>query len=140
VCSSDLLRPSLENTEQITAHIARIAVQVESVIADLKTVTAELANPDSLALRILDVDGPVYTNLERSLNSISKTLESLELTAEALPAQMSQVEAFIMNLRTALESAEDVIIALRNNPLLRNGIPEKVQDGAGGTSPRDISF
>ncbi|MDR0730810.1 MAG: MCE family protein, partial [Treponema sp.] len=134
------LRPSLENTEQITAHIARIAVQVESVIADLKTVTAELANPDSLALRILDVDGPVYTNLERSLNSISKTLESLELTAEALPAQMSQVEAFIMNLRTALESAEDVIIALRNNPLLRNGIPEKVQDGAGGTSPRDISF
>jgi phospholipid/cholesterol/gamma-HCH transport system substrate-binding protein len=134
------LRPSLENAEQITEHIERIAAQAESVVADLKTVTAELANPDSLALKILDTDGPVYTNLEKSLNSISGTLESLELTAESLPAQMSQVEALVLNLRAVLESAEDVIIALRNNPLLKNGIPDRVQSGTGGTSPRDISF
>jgi phospholipid/cholesterol/gamma-HCH transport system substrate-binding protein len=53
---------------------------------------------------------------------------------------MSQVEALIQELRSALVSAEDVITALRNNPLLRNGIPGKVQPGTGGTSPRDIDF
>jgi phospholipid/cholesterol/gamma-HCH transport system substrate-binding protein len=134
------LRPSLENAEQITEHIARITVQAESAIADLRTLTAELANPDGAALKILDANGPVYTNLEKSLNSISGTLESLELTAGALPAQMSQVEALILNLRAALESAEDVIIALKNNPLLKNGIPDRGRGGTGGTSPRDIAF
>jgi phospholipid/cholesterol/gamma-HCH transport system substrate-binding protein len=134
------LKPSLENAGQITEHIGRIAAQAESLVADLRTVAAELANPEGLALRVLDAEGPVYTNLERSLNALSGTLESLELTAGAFPAQMSQVEAFILELRTALESAEDVITALRNNPLLKNGIPHRGGPGTGGTGPRDIPF
>jgi phospholipid/cholesterol/gamma-HCH transport system substrate-binding protein len=134
------LKPSLENAGQITDHIERIAAQAESVIADLKTVTAELANPDGTALRILDAGGPVYANLERSLNALSGTLESLELTAGTLPAQMSRVEALILDMRTALAAAEDVIIALRNNPLLRRGIPDRARSGTGGTGPRDIDF
>jgi phospholipid/cholesterol/gamma-HCH transport system substrate-binding protein len=134
------LRPSLENAEQITEQIGRITLQVESAIADIRTVTAELANPDSLVLRTLDTNGPVYANLEKSLNSISGILESLELTARSFPSQMSQVETFILELRAALESAEDVIIALRNNPLLKNGIPDRVLPGTGGTSSRDIDF
>jgi phospholipid/cholesterol/gamma-HCH transport system substrate-binding protein len=134
------LRPPLENAERITEHIGRIALQVESVITDIRTVTAELANPEGPALKILDAEGPVYTNLERSLEALSGTLESLELTALSFPAQMAQVEAVILDLRSALEAAEDVIIALRNNPLLKNGIPRRVRPGTGGTSPRDIDF
>jgi phospholipid/cholesterol/gamma-HCH transport system substrate-binding protein len=134
------LRPSLENAEQITERIARIAAQTESVVADLKILSSELANPDSLALKILDAGGPVYVNLEKSLASIAGTMESLETTAGALPSQMSQVEAFLLDLRAALTAAEDVITALRNNPLLKNGIPDRVNPGTGGTSPRDISF
>jgi phospholipid/cholesterol/gamma-HCH transport system substrate-binding protein len=134
------LRPSLENAGQITESIGRIAAQVESALADLKILTAELANPDNLALRVLDPEGPVYTNLDRSLNSISGIMESLEMTAGALPAQMSQAAALILEIRSALEAAEDVIIALRNNPLLKNGVPNRNPAGTGGTSPRDISF
>jgi phospholipid/cholesterol/gamma-HCH transport system substrate-binding protein len=134
------LKPSLKNAEQITEAIARIAAQAESVVADLKIVAAELANPDNVALRILDPEGPVYTNLEKSLNAVSGTLESLELAADSLPARMSQVEMLILDLQGALAAAEDVIIALRNNPLLKNGIPDRVRPGTGGTSPRDISF
>jgi phospholipid/cholesterol/gamma-HCH transport system substrate-binding protein len=134
------LMPSLENTGRITEHIQGIAAQTESVVADLKTVAAGLADPDGLALKILDGEGPVYVNLDRSLKALSGTLESLETTAGAFPSQMSQVEALILNLRSALESAEDVLTALRNNPLLKNGIPDRVQPGTGGTSPRDIAF
>jgi phospholipid/cholesterol/gamma-HCH transport system substrate-binding protein len=134
------LKPSLENAGQITDHIERIAAQAELVIADLRTVAAELANPEGLALRILDAEGPVYTNLKRSLNALSGTLESLELTAGTLPAQMPRVEALILDMRTALSAAEDVITALRNNPLLKNGIPDRARPGTGGTSPRDIPF
>jgi phospholipid/cholesterol/gamma-HCH transport system substrate-binding protein len=134
------IKPSLGNVEQITDNIEQITVQMRSVIGDLKTVTAELANPDSLALKILDGDGEVYTNIEKSIKALSGTLGSLEATAGTFPAQMSQIAALILDLRSALENAEDVIIALRNNPLLRRGVPNRGQPGTGGTSPRDISF
>jgi phospholipid/cholesterol/gamma-HCH transport system substrate-binding protein len=134
------LKQPLENAGQITEAIGRIAAQTESALADLKILTAELANPDSMALRMLDAEGPVYANLERSLKSIAGILEGLEMTAAALPAQMSQASALIPEIRSALEAAEDVIIALRNNPLLKNGVPDRTQPGTGGTSPRDISF
>jgi phospholipid/cholesterol/gamma-HCH transport system substrate-binding protein len=134
------LKPSLENTGQITESALRIVAQMEAALADLRIVTAELANPDSLALRVLDAEGPVYVNLERSLKSISGIMEGLESAAGALPAQMSQVAALVPEIRSALEAAEDVIIALRNNPLLKNGVPDRTRPGTGGTSPRDISF
>ncbi|WP_010260877.1 MlaD family protein [Treponema primitia] len=127
------LRPSLTNIEQITDDI-------RSVIGDLKIVTQELANPDSLVLSALDTDGAIYTNIEKSLKALSGTLESVESTASVFPTQMSQVAALISDLRSALEAAEDVIVALRNNPLLKNGIPNRVPHGTGGTSPRDVAF
>ncbi|MFP3041317.1 MlaD family protein [Treponema primitia] len=127
------LRPSLVNVEQITDDI-------RSVIGDLKIVTEELANPDSLILTALNTDGAVYTNIEKSLKAISGTLESVESTAAVFPTQMSQVAVLISDLRSALEAAEDVILALRNNPLLKNGVPNRGQGGTGGISPRDISF
>jgi phospholipid/cholesterol/gamma-HCH transport system substrate-binding protein len=127
------LQPSLANIEQIT-------LQMQSVIGDLKTLTAELANPDSLVLTVLDVDGPVYTNLEKSLKSVAGTLASVEATAGTFPVQMSQLAALILDFRSALEAAEDVIIAMRNNPLLKNGVPNRDQSRTGGTSPRDVAF
>jgi phospholipid/cholesterol/gamma-HCH transport system substrate-binding protein len=134
------LRQPLDDAGQITESIGRIAAQTESALADLKVLTAELANPDSLALRLLDVEGPVYVSLEQSLKSIAGIMEGLEMTAGALPAQMSQAAALIPEIRSALEAAEDVIIALRNNPLLKNGVPDRTPAGTGGASPRDISF
>ncbi|MDR2739450.1 MAG: MlaD family protein [Treponema sp.] len=127
------LKPVFGNIEQLTDDM-------RSVIRDLKTVTAELSNPDSLVLTVLDTGGAVYTNLERSLKSLSGTLESVEATAVTFPAQMPQVAALISELRSTLEAAEDVIIALRNNPLLKKGVPNRVQPGAGGISPRDVAF
>jgi phospholipid/cholesterol/gamma-HCH transport system substrate-binding protein len=131
--TDEALQPSLVNIERITA-------EVQSVIGDLKTLTTELANPDSLVLSVLDTDGTVYTGLERSIKALAGTLESVEAAAGTFPVQMSQVAALISDLQSALESAEDVIIALRNNPLLRRGVPDRIQSGTGGTSPRDIDF
>jgi phospholipid/cholesterol/gamma-HCH transport system substrate-binding protein len=133
VQAEGVLNPVLGNVEQLTGDI-------RSVIRDLKTVTTELANPDGVVLTALDTGGAVYTNLERSLTALSGTLESVEAAAVTFPAQMSQVAALIADLRSALEAAEDVIIALRNNPLLKNGVPHRVQPGTGGTSPRDVAF
>jgi phospholipid/cholesterol/gamma-HCH transport system substrate-binding protein len=137
---SSLVGGANQSMDPILGDVKQITEGIQSVIADLKIVTGELSNPDSLVLTVLDTEGAVYTNIEKSLESVSGTLKSAETLAAAFPTQIPQITALISDLRDTLETAEDVIMALRNNPLLKNGVPDKGQSGTGGTSPRDVSF
>ena len=38
------------------------------------------------------------------------------------------------------QDAEDVMKALKNNPLLKKGVPERINTETTGTNPRDIEF
>ncbi|AEF86659.1 Mce-like protein [Treponema primitia ZAS-2] len=134
------LPPVLGDIRQIAAEIQGITAEIRLIAGDLKKVSGELANPDSLVMTALDTQGAVYTNLERSLSALSGTLESVEVTAAAFPAMAPQIGAILSELREALGEAADVMVALRNNPLLKNGVPQKIQSGTGGVSPRDVSF
>jgi phospholipid/cholesterol/gamma-HCH transport system substrate-binding protein len=120
--------------------LAILLRDLEPALADLRLITGELANPDNLLMSALDAEGFVYTNLESSLDSISGMMENLDRTAALLPAELAQVAGFLAELRAALKTANDVLVALSNNPLLRKGIPPPVHSQPGGTSSRDISF
>jgi phospholipid/cholesterol/gamma-HCH transport system substrate-binding protein len=106
--------------------IGTIVGYADSALANLGTITGP--------------EGEVYVNLVESLKSLSSTLDSLDKTAAFIPGQLPQFMGIIMDLRTTLKTAEDVLVALTNNPLLRGGIPEKPQTQDGGISPWTIPF
>jgi phospholipid/cholesterol/gamma-HCH transport system substrate-binding protein len=137
----DLIQDLNSNLLQdLNRAVPVILAEAEQVIADLKVVSSELANPDSLILTALDTEGVVFANLEASLTAITGTLQSLEKTAAFLPPEMPQVMGLIVELREILMAGEDVLIALKNNPLLRRGIPAGGRVHSGGTNPRNIEF
>ncbi|MDR2029202.1 MAG: MlaD family protein [Treponema sp.] len=131
--NSNLLR-------DLNRSLPAILAETEQVIADLRVVSSELANPDSLILTALDTEGPVFTNLEASLVSITGTLQNLEKVAAFFPSELPQLAGLIVELRETLRAGEDVLIALKNNPLLRKGVPARGRVQSGGTSPRNIEF
>jgi phospholipid/cholesterol/gamma-HCH transport system substrate-binding protein len=120
--------------------IRRVVADIKIITEDLIVVSNELANPDSLVLSVLDTQGAVYTDLEKILNSLTGTLASVEQLAAALPRNLPLVISLVEDLSDAIHDAQDVIIALQNNPLLRKGIPARPKTQSGGISPRDISF
>jgi phospholipid/cholesterol/gamma-HCH transport system substrate-binding protein len=124
----------------IDDSIASVLNQISPIIANLDELSAKLNDPDGSVSRVLSSDGEVYTNLVEALDAVSGTMRNIEKTSAFLPAQLPQLAVIISDFRNALKSAEDVLIALSNNPLLRNGIPERMETRSGGTSPRDISF
>jgi phospholipid/cholesterol/gamma-HCH transport system substrate-binding protein len=115
-------------------------MRINPIIADINALTTKLNDPDGLVYTVLDTDGAVYTDLVRSLNSIAGILDNLDRTTEFIPGQMPALAGVITDLRVTLKTAEDVLVALTNNPLLRKGIPERVEVQSSGTSPRDIQF
>jgi phospholipid/cholesterol/gamma-HCH transport system substrate-binding protein len=130
----------LGDIDDLKAMLEDELARINPILADINALSSKLNEPDGLVYTVLDTDEAVYTNLVSSLESISGILVSLERTAAFVPGQLPQIAGLITDVRVTLKTAEDVLIALTNNPLLRGGIPERVETQSSGTSPRDIQF
>ncbi|MDR2630110.1 MAG: MlaD family protein [Spirochaetaceae bacterium] len=121
----------------VNVSLEPILADIKKISGDLEILASELIDPEGMIFTVLDTEGSVYTNLEASLKSVSGTLGNLEKATAVLP---SQVPGIVSELRDALRSAEDVLTALLNNPLLKKGVPPPVEIETHGTNPRNIAF
>jgi phospholipid/cholesterol/gamma-HCH transport system substrate-binding protein len=122
---------------ELKQNIDKIMAQLEPVLMNLRDLTDKIADPDETVMSVLDSEGNIYTDLVVSLNALSGVLLNLEKTTDILPAHLALLLA---DLKTTLRTAEDVLIALTNNPLLRKGIPEHKEASPSGGHARDIGF
>jgi len=97
-----------------------------------------LNDPDGLIYTVLDTDKDVYTNLVGILSSVTSMLDNLDRTISFIPSQLPQIAGLLMDLRVTMKTAEDVLVALTNNPLLRGGVPIRTDSQGSDISPRGI--
>lgn len=126
--------------ENIAASLDGLLADVRPVIANLQTLSEMLADPEGTAARILDGEGEIYASLDAALKSVAGALRNLERTTDFIPPQLPQIASLILEFQEALRIAQDVLVALTNNPLLRRGVPARGQTKTDGTSSRDIRF
>jgi len=130
----EALPNSLDNT------INGIRLQLNPILANLSALTGELNDPDGLIYTVLDTDKDFYTNLVKILVSVTSMIDGLDRTISFIPSQLPQVAGLLMDLRVTMKSAEDVLVALTNNPLLRGGVPKRTDSQNTDISPRGIRF
>lgn len=141
LAEAESLPGTIDNTvSDLSKSIDQLVADLNPVLANLTALTNELNDPDGLVYTVLDTDKEIYQNLVTSLISLSAILGNLDKVVAFIPGQLPQLAAIIMELRTTMKTAEDVLVALTNNPLLRRGVPQKLEGQGGGTSPRDIRF
>ncbi|MDR2965732.1 MAG: MlaD family protein [Treponema sp.] len=103
----------------------------------IEDVTRGLADPNGTIMRALDGDGPIYNELISMLRSVSGILEDINRSTHVLP---SQLPVILNDLSIGLREIQDLLVAISNNPLLKGGIPERVETGPGGASQRNLEF
>jgi phospholipid/cholesterol/gamma-HCH transport system substrate-binding protein len=126
--------------ESVQGSLDGLLEDIRPVIRNLEAFSAMIAAPDGTAALVLDGGGEVYTNLEASLRAVTGTLRNLERTSDFIPSQFPHIATVILELEEALRTAQDVLVALTNNPLLRGGIPDPGWTRTDGTGSRDIRF
>ncbi|GMO49854.1 MAG: hypothetical protein Pg6C_12920 [Treponemataceae bacterium] len=105
-----------------------VLANLNKITSDFSVVSSELSN------------GTLAQSIDTALAGIAGTITNLEKTTAFIPQQLPQVAALIVELRQTLQTAEEVLVAVRNNPLLKNGVPERAEVQSSGTNPRDIAF
>jgi len=123
------------NEKAVTA-LGQTLVNIEQLTSNL---AADLGNPNGIR-KILNGDGNSVNALEGTFVSLNGTMDHVEKSLKNLPQQMPQIFTLVNNARTAISAADDVLVSLKNNPLLKGGIPESAEVDSSGTNPRNIKF
>ena len=114
--------------------------ELRPLLASINTITTELNNPDGLIYAVLDTDREVYTGIVSMIGSVSGMLADLERSLNFIPAQLPQIAGLIMDLRETMKTVEEVLVALTNNPLLKRGVPDRLESQDSGLGPRNVRF
>lgn len=110
---------------------------VNAITKNLEATTAAIRDPTGLVPKLLDAKGSIktilddknvlYDSLNGSIAELQKTLKNVQDISNSLNGQMPSIALTIDEGRAAIKQAQDVLTGLKNNPLLKGGIPEKVE-------------
>jgi len=120
--------------------VEKIMAELIPVIANFRELSDKLKEPDSTVMSFLSSEGDIYGNIVKTLEGAAGTLKELEGTTGDIHSQTPQISASLNSLLTALRSVNQVLEAVKNNPLLRGGIPAQTETRAGGSSARNMEF
>jgi phospholipid/cholesterol/gamma-HCH transport system substrate-binding protein len=131
------MEPLQDTIDGLVAMLGATLAAVNPVIETIGVLAAKANDPAGTVGALLEPNSVIYEDLVRSLNSLAGTLEELENIATFATRQLPQISGLIFDIRSAILPAKEVLEALTNNPLLKNGIQDRVEFQSAGTNPRD---
>jgi phospholipid/cholesterol/gamma-HCH transport system substrate-binding protein len=120
--------------------IESLMLEIRPAIANFRELSDRIKEPDNSIMAFLNSEGDVYGNIVKTLEAASGTLQQLEGTTGDIHSQTPQIAASLDRLLTALKSVNQVLDSVKNNPLLKRGVPEQAETRAGGSSARNMEF
>jgi len=129
-----------EVNDKLLGEINDEIVSVQAITKNFEELSSKIKDPNGLVPKLIDPDGTMFRSIEASLKSVEGTLSNVEDSSSILKGQVPQIAKLIEDLQLALVKGQDVLEALRNNPLLKNGVQDKVNDDSSGTNSRNIEF
>ncbi len=120
----------LDQVELVVASVQGIAMNLEETSAALRDPTGlvpKLLDPKGSIATLLDDKNVLFNKITSMLTEIEKSVKSLSAISSSLNAEMPKIAAILNESRTALQKAQDVLEGLKNNPLIKGGIPERTE-------------
>ncbi|MFW6368856.1 MAG: MlaD family protein, partial [Spirochaetota bacterium] len=123
----------LSQTEALLADASAFS----SNIGDIEGIIPRLVGTEGSIGRLFDDDDQLYLQVDSLLTSINESILELNQLVAFFGDETPQVSSLLEEGRDALLVGQDVLTGLRNNPLLRGGIPERRDPEAGFESLRE---
>ncbi len=130
------LPPVLNSVSTITGNLA----QTSEALKDPTGLVPRLLDPKGSLKTLLDDGNRLFNHIDGSLAQVEQSMKNLEGATATLSAQMPRIAATLDDARSAIVSAQDVLEGLKNNPLLKGGIPERIDPKSAPTGLRNNDF
>ena len=151
----------LDKLSTISDNLQDISVKTRGVIGDLstnldeisqnlKSMTADLKNTQGLAKRLLDPKGSIdtflndpnqlYNQVEDAIKNADQIIVQMRSFMEFINGTRPQISSVLEKGSATLDEGKDVLQAVKNNPLLKGGVPPKTEPPDTLKSYRDEDF
>jgi len=137
-------------TKNLSSQTKTLLDSVNAISKNLEATTESIRDPTGLVPKLLDAKGSLktllddknelYNSINGGLVEMQKTLKNVQEITSSLSDEMPSIAVTLDESRAAIKQAEDVMIGLKNNPLLRGGIPARVERQPKSQSLREGQF
>lgn len=150
----DRLTAVSDNLQDITVKtrgvIGDLSTNLDDISQNLKSMTADLKSTQGLAKRLLDPKGSMdtflndqnqlYNQVEDSISNANQIIAQMKSFVEFINSTRPQISSVLEKGSNTLDEGKDVLEAVKNNPLLRGGVPPKAEPPDTLKSYRDEDF
>jgi phospholipid/cholesterol/gamma-HCH transport system substrate-binding protein len=125
-----------------TAPLTVTLENLKTITTNLGALTSSISDPTGLVPKVLGSDLTKQINaILLNATTITDNLTSVSHNADILVAHGTpQIDSALAELNTLLQQVQDVMVGLKNNPLIKNGVPDRSQDAASTALMRSTDF
>ena len=116
--------------------LAFTITELNAILANLNNLTAE---GSGLIPKLLE-DENSQGSISNALVELDATMSDISKITASVESNMPGVSILISQMQTLLKQMQDVMEGLKNNPLLKNGIPEKPEKENAAPKLREDNF
>lgn len=147
----DLLVADVQaRTAGLLDQVAVLLDSVNAVTGNLAATTESMRDPTGLVPKLLDPKGSIKTFLDDGnalykkvmsiIGEAESSIKSLTGIVSSLNGEMPKIAAMLNETRIAIKQAQEVLEGVRNNPLIRGGVSERVDQSSLYGSLREGDF
>lgn len=125
-----------ENLKVITANLTAMSEGLK----DSKGLATRLLDPKGSISTLLNDNNALYGEIQQSLASVKEIVAEIKDFVAYLNSAKPQITSLLEKGSTTLDQGNDVLEAVKNNPLLKGGVPEEKAQGTTLKSYRDEDF
>ncbi len=121
------------------AIINDLNTTVDSLNSILDDVGSLTNDPQGLVPKLLETEESKGT-FDKLYSALDTTIQDLNGISGSLDSEMPQVSILLAQVQTLLKQVQDVMTGLKNNPLLKKGVPERTEQQSATPKLREEAF
>ncbi len=134
--NSDRISAMLANLNSVSANVDHLTSQLQ----DPKGLIPKLLDPQGSLKTFLDDKNAMYNQISQILSQVNATLTEVKGLTTYLNQSTPQISGLLEDTTSTIRKAGDVMDGLKNNPLLKGGVPEAKPQTSAPQGQRDENF
>ena len=117
-----------------SSQIGQLITEINGILQNLNELTSDTQGLVPKLLETEENKGQIAS----LMNSINETVDSLSSSVDS--DVMPQVDNLFTQVETLLKQVQDVMTGLKNNPLIKNGVPDRLEKETATPKLREEEF
>jgi len=120
----------LDDLTSNLSHVSSNLATLSDGMSDPKGLVTKLLDPKGSIKTLLDDNNRLFDRIDASVADIENAVNGLSKLTNSLNAEVPTIAATVVDLRSTMADAQDVLASLKANPLLRGGVPKRTEEPA----------